>query len=223
MEGQSTGGWPDAWLAAVAEAQHGVVALWQMRDAGFRRGEVDSRLARARLHIVHRGVYAVGRPGLGREGRWMAAVLALGATAVLSHRSAAAHWGLVPAGDASLVHVAVPKDGPKRRNGDRGAPRPGARSHRARRDPGDDGPVDACSTSLRASTRRPLERAIERAVRAAAVRPPRAIERRRSDGPPGGRALLEAVAAYDDAPDAQRAGTGLPAALRGASAARGRS
>src|SRR5207342_1484698 len=43
---------------------------------------------------VHRGVYAVGHPLLTVEGRWMAAVLASGAGAVLSHRSAAMLWGL---------------------------------------------------------------------------------------------------------------------------------
>ncbi len=45
-----------------------------------------------RLHPVFAGVYAVGRPELGREGRWMAAVLACGEGAFLSHSSAAALW-----------------------------------------------------------------------------------------------------------------------------------
>jgi very-short-patch-repair endonuclease len=57
---------------------------------------VDHRLATGRLHVVHRGVYAVGRRGLSIEGRWMAAVLAGGDRAVLSHRSAAELWGLLP-------------------------------------------------------------------------------------------------------------------------------
>lgn len=43
---------------------------------------------------MHQGVYAVGHPLLTREGRWTAAVLACGSEAVLSHRSAAALWGL---------------------------------------------------------------------------------------------------------------------------------
>ncbi|HEU4736657.1 MAG TPA: hypothetical protein VFS48_06500 [Solirubrobacterales bacterium] len=41
-----------------------------------------------------RGVYAVGWPQLTPERRWMAAVLACGDGAVLSHRSAAALWGI---------------------------------------------------------------------------------------------------------------------------------
>ena len=54
------------------------------------------RRARRRLYRVHRGVYAVGRPDLTQRGRWMAAVLACGPKAVLSHRSAAALHGIRP-------------------------------------------------------------------------------------------------------------------------------
>lgn len=46
------------------------------------------------MHRQHAGVYAVGHRVLSREGRWMAAVLACGEAAVLSHRSAAALWGI---------------------------------------------------------------------------------------------------------------------------------
>lgn len=52
------------------------------------------RVAGGRLHRVHQGVYAVGHPLLTQRGRWMAAVLACGPEAVLSHRSAAALWEL---------------------------------------------------------------------------------------------------------------------------------
>ena len=45
-----------------------------------------------RLEVVHRGVYALNAALLTREGRWLAAVLAIGPDAVLSHRSAAAFW-----------------------------------------------------------------------------------------------------------------------------------
>lgn len=41
-----------------------------------------------------RGVYAVGWPALTQKRRWMAAVLACGEGAMLSHRSAAALWGI---------------------------------------------------------------------------------------------------------------------------------
>jgi Protein of unknown function (DUF559)/AbiEi antitoxin C-terminal domain len=61
---------------------------------GFSRGAIAHRIADGRLHPVMRGVYAVGWPGLDRERRWMAAVLACGEGAALSHRSAAALWGI---------------------------------------------------------------------------------------------------------------------------------
>ncbi len=65
-----------------------------MVSLGFGSDAITRRLAVGRLHIVFAGVYAVGHPAIGREGRWMAAVLASGEGAVLSHRSAACLWGL---------------------------------------------------------------------------------------------------------------------------------
>jgi hypothetical protein len=52
--------------------------------------------------VVHRGVYAVGHRVLRTQGRWLAAVLACGEGAVLSHRSAAAHWGLLQTEAAAI-------------------------------------------------------------------------------------------------------------------------
>jgi very-short-patch-repair endonuclease len=59
---------------------------------GLTRRGIEHRIARGRLHIVGRGIYAVGRPELTPQGRWMAAVLACGGPgiAALSHSSAAA-------------------------------------------------------------------------------------------------------------------------------------
>jgi very-short-patch-repair endonuclease len=62
---------------------------------------------------VHRGVYALGHPGLSREGVWLAAVFACGEGAVLSHGSAAALWGLLES--PGVIHVTVPGDGGRRR------------------------------------------------------------------------------------------------------------
>ena len=81
-------------IAALAGRQHGVVARWQLLAAGIGRGAVEHRLTRGRLLPVHRGVYAVGHAVLAREGHWLAATLAGGSAAVLSHRSAAALWGI---------------------------------------------------------------------------------------------------------------------------------
>ena len=56
------------------------------------------------MHPVFAGAYAVGHRVLSQHGRWMAAVLAAGQGAVLSHRSAAALWGIRP---TSRAHVEV--------------------------------------------------------------------------------------------------------------------
>ena len=81
-----------AW--ALAGRQHGVVARRQLLALGFNPREIEHRVARGRLHPVMRGVYAVGWPRLTSKRRWMAAVLACGNGAALSHRSAAALWGI---------------------------------------------------------------------------------------------------------------------------------
>jgi hypothetical protein len=78
---------------SLVRRQHGVVSRKQLLDLGFTAKAIRHRVARGRLHILMRGVYAVGRPRVEREGRWMAAVLACGEEAMLSHRSAAALWG----------------------------------------------------------------------------------------------------------------------------------
>lgn len=81
-----------AW--ALAGRQHGVVARRQLLELGFNPREIEHRIGRGRLHFVMRGVYAVGWPRLTEKRRWMAAVLACGGGAALSHRSAAALWGV---------------------------------------------------------------------------------------------------------------------------------
>ncbi len=77
----------------LARRQHGVVTRAQLVSLGFSSEAIKHRVQKGRLHAVVRGVYAVGRRNLTREGRWMAAVLACGPVAALSHRSAAALWG----------------------------------------------------------------------------------------------------------------------------------
>jgi very-short-patch-repair endonuclease len=71
-----------------------MVARRQLLALGFNRREIEHRVARGRLHPVMRGVYAVGWPQPTEKRRWMAAVLACGEGAALSHRSAAALWGI---------------------------------------------------------------------------------------------------------------------------------
>jgi very-short-patch-repair endonuclease len=113
----------DALIARLAEAQHGVVSVAQMRNLGVSDDAVRARMFAGRLHRVHRGVYAVGHGALSIEGRCLAAVLAVGRGsarsgpvldcwgAATSHRSAAILWGLLPA-VADLSHPSGFKSGP---------------------------------------------------------------------------------------------------------------
>jgi Transcriptional regulator, AbiEi antitoxin/Protein of unknown function (DUF559) len=82
----------DARIGELAERQHGVVARRQLERLGVGKGSIEKRVRMGRLHRLHHGVYAVGHRVLSREARWMAAVLACGPGAVLSHHAAAALW-----------------------------------------------------------------------------------------------------------------------------------
>jgi Transcriptional regulator, AbiEi antitoxin/Protein of unknown function (DUF559) len=113
----------DLAVARVAARQHGVVSYAQLEDAGLDKSAVARRVRAGRLHRVHRGVYAVGHTALSREAAWMAAVLACGSSAVVSHRSAAVLWGLLWT-RSGPVHVSVPRIGGK-------AKRRGIRVHRS--------------------------------------------------------------------------------------------
>ena len=84
-----------------------MVHLRDLRAAGLGEGAIRSRVRAGRLHPIHRGVFAIGHRRLSREGRWMAAVLALGDRAALSHVSAGALWELRPS-SAVRIHVTVP-------------------------------------------------------------------------------------------------------------------
>ena len=104
-------------IAGLADAQFGVVSRAQLLSAGLTRNEIDNRIAAQRLRRLWRGVYAVGHRSLRVEGRWMAAVLACGEGAVLSHQTAPAVWELRRVG-SGVIHVTVPGDpGRKQREG----------------------------------------------------------------------------------------------------------
>jgi predicted transcriptional regulator of viral defense system len=111
----------EAAIARLARLQHGRVARRQLIAIGLAPDTIDYRLRRFRLHVVYRGVYAVGHDVPTREGNWMAAVLAGGVAAVLSHRDAAALWGFRPAA-RSRIDVTTPR---------RQHPRRGIQFHRS--------------------------------------------------------------------------------------------
>ncbi|MDX6719012.1 MAG: hypothetical protein QOJ63_1266 [Solirubrobacteraceae bacterium] len=96
-------------LAGLASGQHGVLARRQLLSLGFTPQEIKGMLADRRLLAIHRGVYAVGHGALTERSRWMAAVLACGPGALLSHRSCAALRHL-RATAISYVEVIVPTE-----------------------------------------------------------------------------------------------------------------
>src|SRR5438876_10632825 len=97
----------DAVIAALADRQHRVVSRAQLID-GFDIGPdaIDRRIEAKRLHVVHRGVYAVGSRKLSAEGRLFAAVVSGGPEAHVCAISAAAHFGFAR-DDRAHVHSAA--------------------------------------------------------------------------------------------------------------------
>lgn len=79
----------------------------QLRAAGLGRGAINHRVSTGRLHPYHPGVYLVGRPSLEPFGAEMAAVLFYNGHAILSHRSAAAIWGLLQPTPGDVVVTTV--------------------------------------------------------------------------------------------------------------------
>ncbi len=107
---------PDVVIAELAARQHGVVSRRQLVAAGVTDRVIDHRIGVRRLRRVHAGVYAAGGSELTPPPRHLAAVLACGAGALLSHRSAAALWDLRPAA-AESTDVTIPRGGGRRQAG----------------------------------------------------------------------------------------------------------
>jgi predicted transcriptional regulator of viral defense system len=106
----------DGVIAAVAEQQHGVIALHQLVALGLSASAVRSRVATGRLHRVHRAVVAVGRSGLTPRGRIAAAVLACPPGTAASHRTVAALLDL-RIRPRPWIDVTVPGSTARRRDG----------------------------------------------------------------------------------------------------------
>ena len=117
MKGKSDQPPVDLRLSAVAARQYGVITRSQVLAAGIGDTGIEERIRTGRLLRLHRGVFAVGHRELRRQGHWLAAVLACGPGAVLSHASAGALWDI--RGSASAyVDITVPsRAGRVKRNG----------------------------------------------------------------------------------------------------------
>jgi very-short-patch-repair endonuclease len=99
----------DLEIAGLAGRQHGVVSRRQLVELGMSESGVERRLRVGRLHVLHPGVYAVGHRLVSREGHWLAGVLRAGPGAILSHRSAAALWGVRRGGGTGAIEVTCPR------------------------------------------------------------------------------------------------------------------
>jgi very-short-patch-repair endonuclease len=108
-------------VVALARRQHAVIRLGQLEEAGLGRHAVAHRVKSGWLQPLHRGVYLVG-PLETEHSRAMAATLAAGPDAVLSHYPAAVLWCLRPPVDGPM-HVTIP--------GRNARSRPGITIHRA--------------------------------------------------------------------------------------------
>jgi very-short-patch-repair endonuclease len=156
---------------------------------------ISRRTRAGSLHRLHTGVYAVGHTALGPRGRWMAAVLACGPAAALSHHAAGALWE-IRATTFVLVDVTVPRTGARSR--------PGLRIHRPRTF-GDDEVTrrDGIRVTTPARTvldlaaslsERELQRALDEAqVRRLATVPSLVTLARAHPGHPGAGALTRAL------------------------------
>jgi len=104
----------DRRVVAFAERQHGVITRMQLGELGLGKSAIDARIRAGRLHRVHQGVFAVGRPSLTLRGRFIAAVLSCGPDAALSHVAAGVLLALLPERGAR-IDVTVPGSGGRRR------------------------------------------------------------------------------------------------------------
>jgi very-short-patch-repair endonuclease len=189
----------DWMIATLATMQYGVVSRAQLLAAGIGPGAIETRLKRHQLHPLHRGVYAVGHTALVPLARELAAVLACGSGAVLSHRTAAWIWRILEfAGE--LIDVTVPRSNRRR---------PGLTVHRSRSLGPEDTrvhrgiPVTAPARTLldlaEVATARELERAFDEAItQRLTTYPALAAAVQQANGHRGIRALRELLARTEE-------------------------
>jgi hypothetical protein len=100
----------DRIVAAIAARQHGVIARWQLLNAGASRRWIAKRLDKGSLIRVYRGVYRVGHTAPSMEAAYMAAVLACGEGSAISGQAAAALLGLIRPRRVPNPDVTAPKE-----------------------------------------------------------------------------------------------------------------
>ncbi|MQA74243.1 MAG: DUF559 domain-containing protein [Solirubrobacterales bacterium] len=203
---------PDERIARVASRQHGLITHRQLRGMGLSDGAIRARRRSGYLRPVHVAVYAVGHDSLTLEGRRLAAVMACGPEALLSHAHAAALWGmLAPWEEPSMaaIDVTVPAACGRGR-------RPGIVVHRTRIPSAERAvrvgiPVTAAARTVldlaTGASDRLLERVIDQALTDEHLTVPAlhacAAEHRGSRGAGGLRRMLAALERYDSLTDSE--------------------
>jgi very-short-patch-repair endonuclease len=158
----------DRAAARVAGRQFGVISTAQLAACGLSHNRIGQRVKAGQLQRLWRGVYAFGHRKLTRQGHLIAAVLACGPNAVVSHLAAAVEWELLTFG-ARAIDVTVPAGGTR-------AERPGIRLHCTRSlDPDDVTCKDGIPMTTPAKTLIDLDavvsaRLLERAFEQAQIR-----------------------------------------------------
>jgi hypothetical protein len=92
----------------VLDYQHGLVTARQLRGLGISTRQIQHMVESGQWSAVLHGVYAVTNGPLDRPMRLWAALLFGGPRAILSHRTAAEEWGLMPVDPDGPIHVTVP-------------------------------------------------------------------------------------------------------------------
>ncbi|MFL5894095.1 MAG: DUF559 domain-containing protein [Thermoleophilaceae bacterium] len=179
-------------MTEVAARQHGVIARWQLVNLGLTRHQIAHLVATGWLHPVFRAVFAVGHRQISQEGHWLAAVLAGGDGAILSHCSGTSLWRILPPA-RGVIHVTAPA---KRRDQD------GLRIHVAHLEPHEIRtrnriPVTSPERTLldiAATSARHLDKAIREAIYLRLVSPSSLVAAvHRYAGRPGCKALRKAA------------------------------
>jgi putative AbiEi antitoxin of type IV toxin-antitoxin system len=93
----------------LATRSHGIVTRGELLGAGLSPKQIENRLGKGVLALVHRGVYRAGHLAPSVEATYLAAVKACGPGALLAGRAAAHLWGLTKA-TPSQIEVLAPTD-----------------------------------------------------------------------------------------------------------------
>jgi very-short-patch-repair endonuclease len=103
-------------MVRIAAKQFGVISLEQLLTIGFSLKDIYTRERRCVLHRIHKDVFAVGHTRIVPHARLVAALLTSGSTSFLSHKTAAAVWGVQEL-TISRIHVTLPTNKALHREG----------------------------------------------------------------------------------------------------------